>query len=106
MPYGVDKNLGGDSKENDAWMERCVSRVEGGGKSKSSAIAICKAQMRKKKTSNSEVETDILNLENIIKNQTIAKLMKTEGRSYSQANAEYEALLAKYDFDFNEVWRG
>lgn len=54
MPYGVDKKLGGDSKENTNWMEKCVNSV--GGKNsrtgkpytKGEKIAICKSQMKKK----------------------------------------------------------
>jgi ribosomal protein S7 len=47
MPYGVDKDMGGDNKNNDAWMERCVMRVMKGGKDKGSAIAICKTTLQK-----------------------------------------------------------
>jgi len=47
MPSGVSKSLGGDSPKNDAWMEKCVASVMASGKDKSSAVAICKAQMRK-----------------------------------------------------------
>jgi ribosomal protein S7 len=52
MPYGVAKDQGGDSQANDAWMEKCVSSVMKGGKSKGSAIAICKttlATLKKKR---------------------------------------------------------
>jgi len=45
MPYGIPKDIGGDSKENTEWMERCVSRVMKSGKDKSSAIAICKKSL-------------------------------------------------------------
>lgn len=102
MPYGVDKKLGGDSKENDAWMERCVSSVmEKSGRSKSSAIAICKSQMRKSRNDKAEAETDVINLENILRNQFIKKIMKAEKKTFAQANAEYEAILAKYNFDLD-----
>lgn len=47
MPFGVDKDLGGDTKKNDAWMEKCVQKVMATGKDKGSAIAICKASMKK-----------------------------------------------------------
>jgi len=52
MPYGFPKAQGGDSKENDALMEKCVSKVMGTGKSKESAIRICKVSiaMRKAKS--------------------------------------------------------
>ena len=47
MPYGIDKNIGGDSKENEQWMETCVKKVMKQGRDKSSAIAICKGTLRK-----------------------------------------------------------
>lgn len=47
MPYGVDKSMGGDSPENDSWMEKCVSKVMKSGKDKGSAVAICKSTMKK-----------------------------------------------------------
>lgn len=58
MPYGVDKELGGDNPKNDSWMEKCVDSVMKGGKSKGSAIAICKEQMRKNKSKSSFNEED------------------------------------------------
>lgn len=103
MSYGIDKKLGGDSKENVAWMEKCVAKVEATGKPKSSAIAICKSQLSKNKTSDSSVETDVINLENIVRNQYIRKSMLT-GRTYHQAKAEYESRLAKVDFDLNYLF--
>lgn len=50
MPYGVDKDMGGDSPKNDAWMEHCVSSVMKKDPSldKANAIRICKKQMEKK----------------------------------------------------------
>lgn len=47
MPYGVDHMLGGDNKENDAFMEKCVSEVKATGKSEGVAIAICKVSLRR-----------------------------------------------------------
>jgi len=49
MPYGLNKKKGGDTPQNDAWMERCVSAVMAKGEDKLSAILICKAQFNKKK---------------------------------------------------------
>jgi hypothetical protein len=46
LPYGVK---GGDTKESDAWMERCVARVTAKGTPKLQAILICKSQHRKTK---------------------------------------------------------
>ena len=45
MPYGLPKEIGGDSEENDRWMEECVKKVQKTGKSKEDAIAICKATL-------------------------------------------------------------
>jgi len=56
MPYGVDKESGGDSKENDKWMENCVTKVMKGGKDKSSAIAICKSSLQKMKGDKAKAE--------------------------------------------------
>jgi len=56
MPYNIDSKSGGDSKENDAFMEKCVAGVMKSGKDKSSAIAICKTTLKKKKESNSELD--------------------------------------------------
>ncbi len=47
MPYGLAKKAGGDSPANDAAMERCVQDVMRTGKSKLSAILICKASIQK-----------------------------------------------------------
>lgn len=55
MPYGIDKKLGGDSPANVAYMENCVKSVKGTNKktgkpyTKGEKIAICKANLRKKK---------------------------------------------------------
>lgn len=59
MPYGVDKDIGGDSPENDAWMEKCVSRVMKTGKEKGAAIAICKTTLKKTKGNHSDASFDI-----------------------------------------------
>lgn len=56
MPYGVDKEIGGDSKENDFWMENCVKKVMKQGKGKSQAIAICKSTLEKSKGDKAKAE--------------------------------------------------
>lgn len=56
MPYGISKEDGGDSPSNVRWMEDCVAKVMKTGKSKQSAIAICKAQLKKKKQKRSQGE--------------------------------------------------
>jgi hypothetical protein len=47
MPYGIAKKAGGDSKANDAKMERCVSDLTKQGKPKLTAILICKSSIQK-----------------------------------------------------------
>jgi hypothetical protein len=65
MPYGMPKELGGDSPENDSWMERCVKRVspqkdkEGKEYGKDKAIAICKSTFTKMKGNKSNAEVEI-----------------------------------------------
>jgi hypothetical protein len=82
MPYGVDKKLGGDSKPNDAWMERCVTRVMKTGKDKGSAIAICKATMKKSKDKDTEAEL-LLNF--ILENpDRIRLVIDTDNTQYPQ----------------------
>ncbi len=69
MPYNVDKDLGGDNESNEKWMEGCVEKVMKSGKSKSSAIAICKAQLRKSKVNkkkDSAVSLSTINLDDTI----------------------------------------
>jgi ribosomal protein S7 len=56
MPYGVDKDIGGDSPENDKWMENCVKKVMATGKEKSNAVAICKSTLKKTKGNQSKAE--------------------------------------------------
>ena len=56
MPYGIDKKLGGDSPENDKWMENCIQKVMKGGKDKGSAIAICKTTFHKMKGNKAKAE--------------------------------------------------
>lgn len=48
MPYGMAKDAGGDSPQNDAKMERCVTELTAKGYSKQSAIRICKVSIQNK----------------------------------------------------------
>lgn len=65
MPYGMPKEMGGDSPSNDAWMERCVSKVssqkdkEGKTYGKDKAIAICKSTFMKMKGNKSNAEVEL-----------------------------------------------
>lgn len=45
MPYGLPKGI--NTAANNAKMERCVEQVMKSGKSKESAIRICKASLMK-----------------------------------------------------------
>jgi hypothetical protein len=47
MPYGVAKDIGGDTAANDAKMERCVAAVMKTGHGKVSAIRICKSAIQR-----------------------------------------------------------
>jgi len=64
-PYGMPKEMGGDSPENDNWMERCVKRVsvqkdkEGKTFGKDKAIAICKSTFMKMKGNKSNAEVEL-----------------------------------------------
>lgn len=61
----MPKEMGGDSPENDSWMERCVKRVtnqkDKSGKiyGKDRAIAICKATFMKSHGNKSQAEMEI-----------------------------------------------
>lgn len=47
MPYGVAKDVGGDSPSNDSLMEKCVIQVMRQGKDKETAIRICKSSIQR-----------------------------------------------------------
>lgn len=102
MPYGIDKDLGGDNKPNLDFMERCVKSVMDSGKAKPSAIAICKAQLRKKHEKNAEIKFDRLDLDIIAKEfnyrWACIKKFQREGKTYEQALSQYEAHLAKNNY--------
>lgn len=62
MPYSISKRSGGDSSGNDAWMERCVKRVQGQGHSKGSAVAICKANLERHRGTTKAIADGLLHL--------------------------------------------
>ena len=104
MPYNTDKDLGGDSKENTAWMERCVNNIVKGGKDKSSAVAICKAQLRKKKQKDSSLESididiDISNAFTLYRERYIRGVMASLQIDYTTANGMFMYHLAKKNYD-------
>lgn len=98
MPYGIQKSIGGDSEENDGWMEKCVARVQETGKSKSSAIAICKAQLKKNKTKAEFIlDEDIMNSFSNYREQWIRKSMN-EGKTFNESSALFDSHLAVNNF--------
>jgi hypothetical protein len=112
MPFGVDKKLGGDSPSNVKWMERCVSSVmEKSNRPKSSAIAICKSQMKKMHSKKSEssiitgdepvsinydVVNDVLNKINF----AIRKFM-FQGKSFRESANLTESFLGRANYDID-----
>jgi hypothetical protein len=99
MPYGVDKDQGGDDSKNTEWMEKCVTSVmDRTGKDKSSAIAICKAQLKKQKSKANldsfELDAEILEWFDTTKISYINRLMMG-GKTFQQASSQFEADLAK-----------
>lgn len=105
MPYGVDKSLGGDSKENVAWMERCVKSVQEGGKDKSSAVAICKAQLRRKKSKSESLDTPVVIDNDILasfltyRENYIRSSMASLDVNYETAKGMFLYHLAKKNYD-------
>jgi hypothetical protein len=103
-PYGVDKDQGGDSKENDSWMEKCVTKVQEGGKSKPSAIAICKAQLKKSKEKDSSLEFESVEIEvmsqyNSFREQWIRKEMQ-KGFTLEQSKSHFDIYLSLNNYSF------
>lgn len=112
MPYGVDKKLGGDNEENDSWMERCVSGISGKNKrtgqpyTKGEKIAICKAQLKRKKEKAEfqpdeviEIDADIVNNLESFKEEWMRKVIN-QGKTFNDALYLFDAFLAfnKYKF--------
>lgn len=115
MPYNVDKKMGGDSEENTGFMEKCVSSISGTNKktgkpyTKGEKIAICKTALKRKKESNSSLETfaeqeDIDKVE-LITNTYLQKLYKTK-RANSLVEAEHllEVALARCDHNIDYLY--
>ena len=46
MPYGIAKKAGGDNPQNEAKMLRCIADLQSQGKSKLTAILICKSSIQ------------------------------------------------------------
>ena len=112
MPYGIDKKQGGDSPSNVKWMEKCVAKISGTNKrtgkpyTKGEKIAICKAQLKKKKgkASLNDVSIDFDTLAKFLANRAIfIHKRKKEGLTFSQAESLFETTLARRNFDLDKM---
>ncbi len=113
MPYGVDRKVGGDSKENVNWMERCVTGISGKNKrtgkpyTEGEKIAICKAQLKKNKEKRAALEEVIVDEDVIEKlHETESTLIKKviENKRVSgelQAEELFSNLLIKSNYDLD-----
>jgi hypothetical protein len=103
MPYGIAPEQGGDSKENDAFMEKCVAGVMKSGKDKSSAIAICKSTLKKKKNSKSELDfildEEIIKRVEDYKEQYIRKTMSGLNVDFKTANNMFDIHLSRNNYN-------
>jgi uncharacterized protein (DUF4415 family) len=97
MPYGMK---GGDTPKTTKWMEDCVTAVTGNNKrtglpySKSDKIAICKAQYEKKGQASIEIDQDVLD--------RIDKL-REDGVNYFHSEAKYYKLLENTDYSIDLI---
>lgn len=112
MPYGIDKKLGGDSKENEGFMEKCVNGISGKNPrtnkpyTKGEKIAICKTQLKKKKAKSEFV----LDLEALY--ETIDRLESYKrylvgiqlAENEAEATAQTEVKLARVGFDIEKLF--
>jgi hypothetical protein len=114
MPYGVDKKIGGDSKENVSWVEKCVSSISGKNKrtgkpyTEGEKIAICKAQLSKNKEKNAALEGEIKIDEDILeKLDTTASILVKKVVENKRVSGELQAeelfanLLIKSNYDLD-----
>lgn len=112
MPYGLSPKVGGDSKDNDSWMEKCVSGISGTNKrtgkpySKGEKIAICKAQLDKNKSKSSilddeaKVEDDVIAGFLQYRDTYIRKMMSALKISEETAVSMFDVNLARNNFDY------
>jgi len=116
MPYGVDKKIGGDSPENDAWMERCVGSDFGTNKrtgkpyTKGEKIAICKTQLRKHKEKNSsldiiEIDPEVIaSIEDGIYNYALRLTKSGRVKNLSDALDYSSLMLEKANYNIDYLW--
>lgn len=103
MPYGLPKDIGGDSPSNTKWMESCVRKVSKEG-SKGSAITICKSQLIKSRRKGSKAEFSELDsevkAEFLSKRYSFIKNKMSNGFNYKQANDLFEKKIIKDNYLF------
>ena len=103
MPYGLPKDIGGDSPSNIKWMENCISKLSK-TRGKSSAIAICKSQLIKTRRKNKKSEFEDIDLK-IVNDYLLSKhiFIKNEmrkGYNFKQANDLFFKSLIKDNYTF------
>lgn len=105
-PYGVEKHIGGDSKENTKYIEDCVNGISGENKktgkpyTKGEKIAICKASMKNKESELTEAEIEIVITQYyVLKNKLANKLARTIPISAEDSITQAEYLLSTYRLD-------
>lgn len=118
MPYGVSKDIGGDSKQNDKFMERCVSAISGTNKrtgkpyTKGEKIAICKSQLSKNKAKagfdfeqgDASADEDTKDHVGMSMAQCVRKMMESgRAKDSNEATAMCESMLAKSNFDVSQL---
>lgn len=114
MPYGIDKNIGGDSDKNVTWMKKCIDGISGTNKrtgkpyTQLEKIAICKAQLTKNKSDSStsfELDTDLIN-DVTGKIQAYKFFLFTTGKVSNEidALATVEHDLAVKNFDITKLF--
>jgi len=101
MPYGLPKDIGGDSPSNVQWMHNCIKKT---GKEGSSAIAICKAQLIKERRKNSKSEFDRVDQEILTtflnKRFMFIKNKMSEGYNFKQAKNLFNKKIIEDNYSF------
>jgi hypothetical protein len=110
MPYNIDSKQGGDSPENDTWMEGCVNSIEGKNKktgqpyTKGEKIAICKTQLKKKKESKSELDfildEEVISTFNKYREKYLRDTKAALNVDERTAIGMFEVHLARRNFEF------
>jgi hypothetical protein len=93
MPYGIQKDKGGDTKENVDKMKSCIDSIKG-DYTKEQKIAICKKRLFGKKKE-SEAEREL----KTYRHYFIQKTMK-EGKTFNQASELFNKHLITNNYIF------